>query len=134
MILFAETDQIANSTKPKTRILTGGKRHFNLSLCVQMSVAEHDDGLLEREIELDDGGVLYVADGLSLQDEAGATTWDCGLVLAHYLIKQHEMGGVGCTGLRSFSTSSSCARCLQCTLTAKQLTGSCTLALHRPEQ
>jgi hypothetical protein len=50
-------------------------------------------GDLERELELDDGKVLYVADNMGLADEAeGATTWDCGLVLAHYLIKQHEMG------------------------------------------
>jgi hypothetical protein len=31
---------------------------------------------------------------MSLNDEAGSTIWDCGLVLAHYLIKQHEMGEV----------------------------------------
>lgn len=49
---------------------------------------------VEREVELDDDRILYVADNLSLADEAGATTWDCGLVLAHYLIKQHEMGEV----------------------------------------
>jgi hypothetical protein len=49
---------------------------------------------LERELELDEERVLYVADNISLEDEAGATTWDCGLVLAHYLIKQHEMGEV----------------------------------------
>lgn len=53
-----------------------------------------DQDLLERELEIDEQRVLYVADNASLADEAGATTWDCGLVLAHYLIKQHEMGEV----------------------------------------
>lgn len=37
---------------------------------------------------------LCFTDNAALEDEAGATTWDCGIVLAHYLIKQHEMGEV----------------------------------------
>lgn len=49
---------------------------------------------LERELEIDETNVLYIADNVTLADEAGATTWDCGLVVAHYLIKQHEMGEV----------------------------------------
>lgn len=50
---------------------------------------------LERELEIDEQHKLYVADTASLADEdTGATTWDCGLVLAHYLIKQHELGEV----------------------------------------
>jgi hypothetical protein len=56
--------------------------------------ADQDADLLARELEIDEQRVLYVADNASLADEAGATTWDCGLVLAHYLIKQHEMGEV----------------------------------------
>jgi hypothetical protein len=58
------------------------------------NAADQDADMLERELEIDEQRVLYVADNISLADEAGATTWDCGLVLAHYLIKQHEMGEV----------------------------------------
>jgi hypothetical protein len=59
--------------------------------------AAEPDTHLERELELPDDRTLYVADNLALADEAGATTWDCGLVLAHYLIKQAELGEVGST-------------------------------------
>lgn len=54
------------------------------------------EDVFERELDLVDERSLFVADSALLgDDEAGATTWDCGLVLAHYLIKQHEMGEVG---------------------------------------
>lgn len=63
--------------------------------CAKAAVAAEPHTHLERELVLPDGRTLYVADNLSLADEAGATTWDCGLVLAHYLIKQAELGEVG---------------------------------------
>lgn len=63
-------------------------------------MADAADDLLEREVELSADRTLYIADNVALEDEAGATTWDCGLVLAHYLIKQHEMGRCPVSGRR----------------------------------
>lgn len=67
------------------------RKQLSMGDCATAAAAEPDTHL-ERELELPDGRTLYVADNLALADEAGATTWDCGLVLAHYLIKQAELG------------------------------------------
>jgi predicted nicotinamide N-methyase len=65
-----------------------------------------DDGLLEREIELEDGRSLFVAeDPTAADEETGATCWDAGLVLAHHLIKAHETGGLSGVHSKSVLTA-----------------------------
>lgn len=87
-----------NNTAPVLAMET--VHHEQTSNSMQVSTE-----ILEREVELDDGRTLYVADNpVAADNEAGSTVWDAGLVLAHYLIKQHEIGEVGASTLPYFAS------------------------------
>eukprot|EP00775_Hariotina_reticulata_P006407 gene6407-6638_t len=53
-----------------------------------------------REIELGGGRCLQVAEHHILDNESGSVVWDCGLVLAHFLIKQSQSGNIKLAGKR----------------------------------